>query len=126
MDLPLQECHSPHPRVKALREKLFSRNGVMKTLIPSGGRRTDRTTWRREWPSVKTTRPLGAANAQFDEKALNDLIDKLWAETSTLNSRRKSEPLLNSQKIPIRNNCKEFIDVFLHWAGAGAAEQQRV
>ena len=115
LDLPLQECHSPHPRVKALREKLFSRNGVMKTLIrPVAEGQTDHLEEGVAFcQDYQTTR---GGERQFDEKALNDLIDKLWAETSTLNSRRKSEPLLNSQKIPIRNNCKEFIDVFLHWA----------
>lgn len=115
LDLPLQECHSPHPRVKALREKLFSRNGVMKTLIrPVAEGQTDHLEEGVVFcQDYQTTR---GGERQFDEKALNDLIDKLWAETSTLNSRRKSEPLLNSQKIPIRNNCKEFIDVFLHWA----------
>ena len=115
LDLPLQECHSPHPRVKALREKLFSRNGVMKTLIrPVAEGQTDHLEEGLAFcQDYQTTR---GGERQFDEKALNDLIDKLWAETSTLNSRRKSEPLLNSQKIPIRNNCKEFIDVFLHWA----------
>ncbi len=115
LDLPLQECHSPHPRVKALREKLFSRNGVMKTLIrPVAEGQTDHLEEGVAFcQDYQTTR---GGERQFDEKALNDLIDKLWAETSTLNSRRKNEPLLNSQKIPIRNNCKEFIDVFLHWA----------
>ena len=115
LDLPLQECHSPHPRVKALREKLFSRNGVMKALIrPVAEGQTDHLEEGVAFcQDYQTTR---GGERQFDEKALNDLIDKLWAETSTLNSRRKSEPLLNSQKIPIRNNCKEFIDVFLHWA----------
>lgn len=115
LDLPLQECHSPHPRVKALREKLFSRNGVMKALIrPVAEGQTDHLEEGLAFcQDYQTTR---GGERQFDEKALNDLIDKLWAETSTLNSRRKSEPLLNSQKIPIRNNCKEFIDVFLRWA----------
>lgn len=99
LDLPLQECHSPHPRVKALREKLFSRNGVMKTLIrPVAEGQTDHLEEGVAFcQDYQTTR---GGERQFDEKALNDLIDKLWAETSTLNSRRKSEPLLNSQKSP--------------------------
>ena len=115
LNLPLQECHSPHPRVKALREKLFSRNGIMKTLLrPVAEGQTDHLEEGLAFcQDYQTTR---GRERQFDEKALNDLIDKLWSETSTLNSRRKSEPLLNSQKLPIRNNCKEFIDVFLQWA----------
>lgn len=125
LDLPLQECHSPHPRVKALREKLFSRNGVMKPLIrPVAEGQTDHLEEGVAFcQDYQTTR---GGERQFDEKALNDLIDKLWAETSTLNSRRKSEPLLNSQKIPIREQLQGIHRRLPSLGGAGAAEQQRV
>ena len=106
LDLPLQECHSPHPRSQGIAGEAVQ--PFMNSHRPVAD---DRQNHLEE--GLAGDNQTGAANG--GTRRLNDLIDKLWAETSTLNSAGRRQPLLNSQRSPSGTTAK-FIDVFLHWA----------
>lgn len=114
-EMRLDVTDARNARLNGLRQKLFGRDGTMKTLIQIAAEDHVEEKNKGMCFCQRFQKTRGMVY-KIDENQVNQYIDEIWESTSTLTTNRKTERLVGAQRQSIIKKVETYLQTYCQWA----------